>query len=210
MEILLFAILSVYLFYRLWSVLGTRTGNERERNYTFAEPQENDNIVVMPFKKKAEESIGESPVDHFEKIRLVVKDFSEEKFLQGAKKAYEIVTNAFASGDKERLEKLLAVNVYKRFCTVIDDRLFLRHRMETEILDFLDMQVVSTVVDMNNVAQIVVAIKTEQLTVTFDENDTIIDNPHKLADVISTQWTFEKTLDDASPVWVLAKIRSDK
>ena len=48
-EILLFAVLSVYLAYRLWGVLGTRTGSEKQRQWSRPETID-DNVIILPQK----------------------------------------------------------------------------------------------------------------------------------------------------------------
>ncbi|MBU6149594.1 MAG: calcium-binding protein, partial [Verrucomicrobia bacterium] len=50
MEIVVFAILALYLFFRLWGVLGTRTGHEKRVDpFKRDEDKEDEgNVIVMP------------------------------------------------------------------------------------------------------------------------------------------------------------------
>ena len=78
-EILLFAVLSVYLFYRLWSVLGTRTGQEKQRQWPRPENQDS-NVIILP-QKNLQQPVASIVIDvpqpFAEQIKAIQKTFKD-------------------------------------------------------------------------------------------------------------------------------------
>ena len=110
-DIIIFAGIAIFLVFRLRNVLGKRTGfeknitnkvspkNDEDNNEQKTQniPELNDSIIEL---KKAYETLG---------------SFDHNKFIEGAKLAFETIINAFNNGDKKTLKKLLTKEVYLIF-----------------------------------------------------------------------------------------------
>lgn len=210
-EILLFAVLSVYLFYRLWSVLGTRTGHEKQRQWPRSENSD-DNVIILPQKSNAKEAppvIIDVPQPFAEQIKTIqksMKDFSAERFIAGACKVFRAVLSAFAKGDNDRLENLVAGNVSKEFQQVIKGRL---KRKETLSIDVKDVDAEISDITLNKtIAQILVCFTSDQVVTTTDKSGEIIDNTNQLTNRMIDRWTFQKDLKDPGLIWLLVKTKS--
>ncbi len=212
-EILFFAILSGYLFFRLWSVLGTRTGFEKQEN-----PNEEksmitvkDNVVALPSADVAR--IEESPRDVFEtfweqirQIQEKEKDFQIEDFLDNARHAFAYITQAFVEGDKSTLNILLTETTFKQFCDVIDRREMQGHRIANEIVGRIDA-ILKAVTVAHKQAHITLTFTSYQRFVTYDEAGEILDNPEKITTKMVNDWTFTRTLGSDDPTWRLSHTR---
>jgi len=92
-DIIVFAGIAVFLVFRLRNVLGKRTGFEKKTN---------NNVGVKP--AKAKESVINNIPELDEKISSLktayetINDFNHKEFLEGAKRAFETIINAFNRG----------------------------------------------------------------------------------------------------------------
>ena len=115
-DIILFAVIAVFIIYRLKSVLGKRTGFQKKTN---------EKPLV---KKDLEETKLKTPQlrENEKKLDAIYKkipSFDHKVFLEGAKKAFEIIISAYNKGDKTTLKSLVANDVYLAFEEGIDSNL---------------------------------------------------------------------------------------
>ena len=112
-DIIIFAVIAIFIIYRLRSVLGKRTGFQKKIN----QPE-----FVKKETKPQQEKIPQL-TENEKKLEIVyqkVSSFDHKIFLEGAKKAFEIIITAFNKGDKKTLNGLVSKDVYVAFETVID------------------------------------------------------------------------------------------
>src|SRR6201987_1054566 len=103
--------LAVFIFVRLRSVLGQRTGRERPPYdpYSAPDPVRNAaNDKVIPLPPRTAEAAKPS--------------FDAKHFITGARSAYEMIVTAYAEGDRRALRDLLAREVFDGFDAVIRER----------------------------------------------------------------------------------------
>ncbi len=97
-DIIIFAAIAAFIIYRLRSVLGKRTGYQKE--FSDQKPKQKENnkeIKTIP-----------SLLDNQKKLEIVyssVDDFDHKQFLEGAKKAFEIIITSFNNGDKKTFKR---------------------------------------------------------------------------------------------------------
>ena len=113
-DIIVFAVIAVFLIYRLRSVLGKRTGYQKPptpNQYTskkYAPPKKN-----IPQLKDNEQKLLT--------IYEAIEGFDHKSFLEGAKKAFEIIISAFNEGEKKTLKELVSKDVFTAFEKAIDE-----------------------------------------------------------------------------------------
>ncbi len=211
-EILLFAVLSGYLFYRLWNVLGTRTGQEKQRQWPRAETTE-DNVIILPQKNAPQhtesEAAVEAPEPFIKQINIIQKsisDFTVERFEKGSCNAFCAVVQAFAQGNTERLEQLVGPKVLKGFQAAIKVRTKQKETMNISIKE-VDVEIEGISLT-KSIAQILVRFTSDQIVTTMNKAGEIIDNTNQLTNRMIDRWTFEKDLNEKSLVWLLVKTES--
>ena len=182
-DLIVFAGIAIFLIYRLRSVLGKRTGYQKRETSNKQEIKEQTKVEKeIPYLKESEE-----------KLSLAYKtlaDFDHKKFLEGAKFAFETIINAFNSGDKKTLKKLLTNKVYNSFVNSIEVS---DNKPDYQFYSLVVNGVEDVSIDKDMIF-ITLKITSEQ----FKENneDMII----KKQDI----WTFEKNIKSASPQWFLS------
>merc|ERR1712094_124347 len=112
-DIIIFAAIAGFIIYRLRSVLGKRTGFQKQKT------------DHSPKYKEEVNEVKETPslLDNQLKLQNVYKkvnDFDHKQFLEGAKKAFEIIITSFNNGDKKTLKNLVSKDVYTTFENAID------------------------------------------------------------------------------------------
>src|SRR5947199_8393310 len=134
---IIFLALAVFIFLRLRSVLGQRTGRERPPYDPYSardavRPSTNDNVVALPgrsadtptapaepaepaWKGVAEE--GSSVAAGIHPIAQDDKTFDAKHFVTRARAAYEMPVTADAERDRRTLHNLLPRDVHERFET---------------------------------------------------------------------------------------------
>ncbi|HVV28927.1 MAG TPA: Tim44/TimA family putative adaptor protein [Rhizomicrobium sp.] len=97
--------------FRLYWILGRRTGNEPQLKTLPASP-----AAPQPAEQAVPASSG------LLDIQLADRDFDTPKFLAGAREAYGRIVTAFANGDREALRPLLSAEVMAAFDAAIAAR----------------------------------------------------------------------------------------
>jgi len=210
---IIFLALAVFIFLRLRSVLGQRTGRERPPYdpYAAREPARPapDKVVALPNRtpeavaaKPAEpapppgerwKGIAEVGTPLAAALDMIVgadPNFDAKHFLTGARAAYEMIVNAFAEGDRRTLKNLLSRDVYEGFESAISER---EKRGETMENRFVSI----------DVAQVTVRFQSKLVTATRDKDGNVTDgNAEKVTDITDV-WTFARDLSSRDPNWKL-------
>ncbi|MBR1205426.1 Tim44 domain-containing protein [Bradyrhizobium sp. Pear77] len=222
---IIFLALAVFIFLRLRSVLGQRTGSERPP-YDRAAPNvlqrsQDNNVVPIPgsvIDQPAPAAPAE-PVEPTERWKgiaepgtplaqgldaVVAQDssFDPRHFLSGARSAYEMIVLAFANGDRRALRDLLSAEVYESFEAAIKDREKHEQKTETRFVSIDKAEIVSAET-RDRSTQLTVRFVSQMISVTRDKAGTIVDgSPDKVADITDI-WTFARDSTSRDPNWKL-------
>lgn len=210
---------AVIVLWRLRSVLGTRTGLERPPlDVVKPEPKPVSRSTVEKLKTKPEgpviEAIPQAPIwegfakkgseiaKGLEEIELKSPDFALAPFIQGANRAYEMILEAYAKPDKQKLKPLLAKEVFESFATAIDERTQNRQTMEFRFVGVKSTKLIGARLKGNR-AQITLRFICEMISATNDANGKLVDGDDKAIREVSDSWTFERDLSARDPNWKL-------
>ena len=223
---IIFLALAVFIFLRLRSVLGQRTGRERPPYdpYSAREPvrtSTNDNVVTLPPRStdvapKPAANPEEPAVDRWKGIAepgsaiatgldaIASQDesFDPKHFLTGARAAYEMIVTAYAQGDRRSLRNLLSREVYDGFEGAIKERESKGEKAETRFVSIDKADLIGADVRAR-MAQVTVRFVSQLVSVTRDRDGNVIDgSPDKVTDVTDV-WTFARDLSSRDPNWKL-------
>ncbi len=221
--------IALVIFWRLRSVLGSRTGNEqppldpyaasRTEKTVPAEPA-NGNVIRLPKDSGDGEMIqakdaepaapiwtgyaapGSQVSRNIEKLALADQAFTPRTFLDGAKRAYEMVIDAFAKGDRATLKEILSRELYDGFSRAIDQRESAGHKSESRFVgigkaDFESVELAG------KRASITVKFTSEQISATLAGDGSVLEgDPKQIRETIDV-WTFERDVSSRDPNWKL-------
>ncbi len=216
-DILFFAMVAAFIALRLRSVLGRRTGHERRRPDGFSEARRNgatDKVVPLPDRSTPTETdaviadLADSGVKTgLTQIRLADRNFDLRQFMAGARKAFEMIVEAYAAGDKATLRPLLADEVYEGFAGVIDERLATGQTLDTQLIRIQDAEIVEAGMQGSR-ARITVRFTSEQVNVLRDAEGNILEGDPNTAEEVVDIWTFERDTRSSDPNWQLVETRT--
>ena len=208
-DLVLFAMVAAFLVYRLRSVLGRRTGNERRRDAFFRPAQAPaDKVVVLPPRGNGPVppapnfAAADSVAGGVARIRGADPEFDPEAFLQGARVAFEMIVAGFAAGDKAKLRPLLSDDVYGQFATAIDEREASRETLETRILQLKSADLIEAAL-AGRAAQVTVKLVSDQINVLRAHDGSIVDGDPDHPVEKTDLWTFARDTRSPDPNWVL-------
>ncbi|MBY0462542.1 MAG: Tim44/TimA family putative adaptor protein [Alphaproteobacteria bacterium] len=213
MEVIVFAILALYLFFRLWGVLGTRTGNEKKIDpFKELEDKEEGNIIVMPKRSNSprqveQEEFSSSVASQINRLMEIDNRFDPSVFMKNSKAAFISIIKAFTEANHMTLKKLLSPSVYEQFATAIEEREKKNLRQETEIED-LHAEILNIDI-LDDRAQITVRFVSQQMVATINQENQSFDNPSRLQIPMRDIWTFERFFGSESPIWLLTRTRTE-
>jgi predicted lipid-binding transport protein (Tim44 family) len=222
---IIFLALAVFIFLRLRSVLGQRTGRERPPYDPYSarepvRPAPEKKVVSLP-KRPSEAAVATlaEPAAPAERWKGVAKPnsplaagldsvaaadstFDPQHFLAGARTAYEMIVNAYAEGDRRTLKGLLGREVYDGFDASIGAREKRGEIVENRFVS-IDHAEITSAEQRGKTAQVTVRFQSKLVTVTRDKNGNVVDgNAEKLTDV-NDVWTFARDTSSRDPNWKL-------
>ena len=209
--ILLIAMVAGVILFRLYTVLGRRTGNEREpqerlRPFGGPSPARSDNVAALPDRSAASPDRSAQSGDPLAKalldIKLADRTFETEHFLDGARQAYQMIVTAFAARDRATLRPLLSDEVYSAFDSVMHGH---EERNETVTYTFEGFRNVSIVHAelKGRMAEITVEFAVRYISATNNGSGTVVDGDSQNTREVVDVWTFARDVRASDPNWTL-------
>lgn len=217
----------VFVLFRLRSVLGTRTGNERPPvDRSRSTPPESktsapvdDTVVPMRPRpagqpemdderrtRKLEAEIEQAAAGNAElaaglkAVAEVDPSFTPKSFLEGAKQAYEMIVTAFAEGDRTTLKNLLDKDIYESFQRAIADREAAGQKVDFTFVGLPKIAIVDADYDKKNV-NVTVDFHAEVVSATRDKDGTLVEGNADQVQTIADEWTFQRNPKSRDPNW---------
>jgi predicted lipid-binding transport protein (Tim44 family) len=210
-EIVILAMIAAFLGLRLYSVLGRRAEHEEEsipqrfdsgredqpgpaqgaQSAPAATPRVVEMEGVMPAVERGIREIANAD-----------RRFDLATFLEGAKGAYEMVLEAFWTGDRDTLRELCSDDVYEGFAAAIDAREEAGETLDNKLIRIEETRIHSASLD-GRTARIAVLFVADIAAVTRDQDGNVIAG--SLDDAIESRdvWTFTRNVGAKDPNWML-------
>jgi predicted lipid-binding transport protein (Tim44 family) len=225
---IIFLALAVFIFLRLRSVLGQRTGRERPPYDPFAarepvRPAPQEKVVALPSRKpdaaqKPAEPLaenkpagerwagiaaaGSSLAASLDAIAAADPSFDAKHFLTGARAAYEMIVNAYAEGDRRTLRGLLSREVCDNFESAIDAREKRGETVESRFVAIDNAEIAGAEV-RGKIVQVTVKFTSQLVTATRDKGGNVIDGSADKVTDVTDVWTFAREAASRDPNWKL-------
>jgi predicted lipid-binding transport protein (Tim44 family) len=210
-DIIILGFITGFILYRLYITIGKK---DDDGNIHRANNNDINNIIDISAMVKVEEepaapsaneialSVGFEEV--VENIRKIDANFSLEKFLEGAKKAFEMVLAAFSENDRETLESLLDDKIYKQFISEIDKRIANNVSLSLTLVALPEVKIKDIKLNKKTVS-ISVFYHSQQITILKNSAGDIIEGNTTDIDNVEDFWTFSKDLGLKNN-WLLVEV----
>jgi predicted lipid-binding transport protein (Tim44 family) len=209
-EIVLLAMIALFVGLRLYAVLGQRTGHEQQpvTRPEPAAPEAAPAAAPPDFSANPTEASGFA----YEKgaaagIRAIVAadpGFDVARFVEGAQAAYRMVLEAFWKADREELAFLTGDTVRAAFEEAIDEREAAGHTLDNRLVAIERAAIEDARLD-GRIAEIEVRFDAFVAAVTRDKAGEMVAG--SLDDAVPTNdiWTFRRDLSSSDPNWRLVE-----
>lgn len=208
-EIIILAMVFLFVGLRLWSVLGRRTGHEQPIAKPVEVPAAATTISrptaeVAALPALAEPAIEPRATDGVRAIAAVDGTFEVARFLEGAQAAYRMVLEAYWKGDIDELARLADTGVRDAFAAAISERAAAGHVLDNRMIG-IERAVIERASLSGQIASVTVRFDADIAAVTRDADGHAIAG--SLTDAIQTHdvWTFSRNVRSDDPNWMLVE-----
>lgn len=207
-EIVLLAMVALFVGLRLYAVLGQRTGHEQQP-VARPEPAAKPEPSVPATETQSAADVGGVTFDKgaVEALRsLIAADpgFDTARFLEGAQGAYRMILEGFWSGDRAVLADLVGGDVRAAFEGAIDAREAAGEKLDNRLIA-IERAVIESAEVRKKVATIEVRFDAFIAAVTRNADGEVVAG--SLTDAVPTHdlWTFRRDLSSRDPNWLLVE-----
>lgn len=214
LDIIILLVVVAIIFQKLWGLLGTRPQNTSSPISQESAAKIFDILIKESQKKNPKNQALDggklearsANLSEIEKVLLQIPGFNSDNFLEGAKRAFEMIVTAFAKEDTETLRALIGKSLFNRFNDIIKQRKAEGITSETDFIGFNSTEIIDAAVK-NNIAKITVRFISEQANVLRNAKGEVIEGDENFIQLITDVWTFERNITSSSPNWILVSTK---
>ena len=199
-DLIIFAIIAIFLVYRLKSILGQNSDGNKQNNKINIGKKDFTNVVKLGNRQS---DVNDKKIN-MDSIYIEDPTFNEKEFLKGAQKFFEMVIDSFVKGDLKNIEMYIDSKLNKNFQLVIDERLKEEETLDINIIKTISISI-KDVKKLKNFLRVSVLFETEQIKVLKDKKGEIIDGDQKKSILVKDLWTFEKKIQSDDLNWILVE-----
>jgi predicted lipid-binding transport protein (Tim44 family) len=220
----IFALVALFVAFKLRSVLGTRNDGERPTGGLLAPLRRTPGPAAPPAAPPAPAVAAPAPEPQpserwggyaeteawsgLDAIAAADRSFEPQAFLGGARAAYEMVIQSFASGDRQTLQNLMAPEAFANFDAAIQSRVAAGQTMTTTVVSLDDARIAAAQF-VGSTAQVTVRFSSKLASVTRDKAGEVVDgSATEVADHLDL-WTFMRDVRSRDPNWRLTETQSE-
>ena len=203
-DILIFAVIAIFLIMRLRNILGSREGFEQKQDNRPIQPVKQAESArekkVVPLRPSQLDGTG------LEAVYRADPNFSDDTFMQGAASAFSMVLSAFGDGDVTQLRRLLSFELYEEFSESIRLRNKNGDELSIEIISIDDVQLTDGQV-VDNIASVTVTFVSTQTRTLTDRDGVVLEEDSMDSTELTDIWVFERDTQLDDPNWKLVETR---
>jgi|TARA_B110000091_G_C13602794_1_gene385406 predicted lipid-binding transport protein (Tim44 family) len=205
LDILIFAIIAVFLIFRLKNILGTKTGFE-DSSFNKNKTENNIAKVVSIDTKKTTQSNDKENKETL-KIKEIDKTFDHIQFIEGSQIFFKMILDAFVEGNLDKVKEFIKPSVLKNFNFAIKER-----NKESETL-IINLKIINKTEIFSSeisktVLRISVLFESFQIKALKDKDNNLIDGDLNKEILVKDIWVFERKINYSNPNWTLIETKS--
>ena len=200
-DIIIFAIIAIFLIYRLKNILGEKTGFDSSEEDQKKQLNQTDTSNVVEFSKQNNKDL--SIIDQkILEIKKLDNSFLTDEFLSGAKIFFEMVIKSFVEGDLKNIKQYVKSTLIKDFQKAISERIKDKESLIINIEEIQNTIIKDIKINKSNV-KIQVLFESKQIKALKDKNNEIIDGDLSKVITVKDLWRFEKDINSNNKNWTL-------
>ena len=199
-------VFAVVAFIRLRSALGKRTGNEdplnNKTNFKF------NNLKKTKQTKQSDAISLNSKDEILNYLSVSDKSFTQQSFIEGSKKAYEMIVQNYAMGNLSSIKDFISGDVYDGFAEAIELRNKLKQKLFNDVIEFDSVEIKDATL-LKDMVQIQVVFETKMISYGMNSDEELIEGNKDSPQVIKDTWIFQKSIRSKDPGWELISTNAD-
>lgn len=222
-DIIIWAMIAGLIFLRLRSVLGRRTGGERppqnrnsgnfgqkpaaanesggrDEEFSAAGPEEDAGIGSF-------QGLAPQVRQSLEAIWRRDKSFDLEVFLDGAKRAYEVILEGFWAGTRDDIRPYISDDIFDQFSSAIEVREKEGLTVENKLVETTGLSVDDARLD-GDIAEITLRFISDIISITKNREGDLVEGDMSDAVKVTDIWTFSRSTRSKDPNWTLVATRA--
>ncbi len=225
MDIIFFAAIAFFIFYKLNKQLG-KVDEEEKKNIelkvvaarkkildaqqVIKQQKQQSSFAIEADNQASEKILNSLDVATKEIFNNILNrtNISAEFFVNGVKSAFEMILKAFASADLETLKFLLSDKIFKGFESAIIQRKLAEKTLITNLISIEKAEIISALIFENN-ASVAIKIVSKQINYIIDSKGQTVEGKKDEINEITDIWTFKKDINSANPNWVVSATGSN-
>lgn len=212
-EIILYAILAIFIFSRLYNAFGKEEGviiknkildiegrhsleGDLNNNISNEEkiPKDNLQYVAKENLVQMQQSLNE--------IKIKDQTFSTDAFIEGAERAFEMIITAYNTSDLTTLKKLLDKNLAENLIEKIKQRDLKKYNYQNILIAVIKKELQELWLEGENIYATVKFVS-EQINVVRDSAGQAISGDPNSTNIIEDIWKFKREAKPLNKKWVL-------
>lgn len=213
LEIIILAMVAVFLVTRLYLTFGTNTDSKQPEVY---EKKSEENVVPkrkIVLEKRPLESVQKlcanenfTLENRIQSLLEKIKGFDAEVFLVSACRVFEMILHAFYTNEMPSVKGLVSKKIYDVLDKSITERKINGFSSEVEFICFDNVEI-KDVRLLKNSVKIVVEFITQQINILRNAQGEVVCGDENFIQKITDVWTFERTLDAKDKNWILVSTK---
>ena len=225
MDIIFFAAIAFFIFYKLNKQLGKVDEEEKknielkvvaarekilEAQQVIKQQKQQSSFAIEADNQASEKILNSLDVATKEIFNNILNrtNISAEFFVNGVKSAFEMILKAFASADLETLKFLLSDKIFKGFESAIIQRKLAEKTLITNLISIEKAEIISALIFENN-ASVAIKIVSKQINYIIDSKGQTVEGKKDEINEITDIWTFKKDINSTNPNWVISATGSN-
>ena len=205
LDILIFAIIAVFLIFRLKNILGTKSGFEDTNLQKDNKASNSSNVVPLNSIKETQNQ--DNADKETVKIKKIDNTFDQIQFINGSQTFFKMVLDAFVEGNLNKVKEFIKPSVLKNFNHAIKER---NKENETLIINLktINKTEILSSETTKTALRISVIFESFQIKALKDKDDNLIDGDLNKQILVKDIWVFERKIDYMNQNWTLIETKS--
>ncbi|MFT6332553.1 MAG: putative lipid-binding transport protein (Tim44 family) [Lentimonas sp.] len=231
MDILFFAVVAVFIFFKLFEQFGKvdedQKNQSKKRNsqkygavknfikektkYSYSQEAQEPAAKVQPIKtpidEKSQKIVEDLDIKLQSELNSILQkiNLSPSQFIEGAKSAFEIVISSFSLGKIDDLKPLTSQKTLENFNKEIERRKIEQQTLNSKIIS-IDNCKITDVKTVKTVAHITILFESKQINYITNDKGGVVSGSKNQITQMNDSWTFKKDLQSANLNWQLSSI----
>jgi predicted lipid-binding transport protein (Tim44 family) len=210
-DIIIFAILAIFIIKKLVAILGDEYDNKM---FSFGEKDLDKNKIKdintatvndASEKNKQFDYLSDQAKLCLKRIEESINDFNLEMFINVSKKVLGVVLEAYTKQDIRQLSILLSSDVLNNLSLIINENNQKKQKDCVSLVSIDDSKILDIWVE-DDCYCISINFKTVQFHYMIDDSDNVISGSKFAPNSVEETWVFSKKISDKSPIWLVDTI----